>query len=280
MVRFATILMSLVFAICGIGAGTGDVDGEAARGVRVPIVMYHSIYEYKNNNYVLSPKILENDLKYFKNKGYTPVFISELVDYVNYMDCKLPAKPIVITFDDGNYNNYSKVLPLIKKYNFKCVVSVVGKFIEVEDGQSVRNNEYSSLNYKEIINMHDSGLVEFGNHTYDWHKIKGARKGVQKMRGESDEHYKAEIVSDSEKCRKLIKNKCGIDMQIFTYPYGFYSLQTKPILQELGYKAILTCTEGINRIEKGNTKNLYNLKRYNRPPKYSTEQFFSKIMPL
>ena len=39
----------------------------------------------------------------------------------------LPEKPIVITFDDGYYNNYLNVFPLLQEYQAKAVISIIGK---------------------------------------------------------------------------------------------------------------------------------------------------------
>lgn len=53
--------------------------------------------------------------------------MTELINYV-YNDASLPEKPIIITFDDGYYNNLSYAVPLLHKYNMKAVVSIVGEY--------------------------------------------------------------------------------------------------------------------------------------------------------
>ena len=99
--------------------------------VTLPIIMYHSINEKndKDSDYIVSPKLFEKDLAYIKKKGYTPVFMKDVISYVEG-DGKLPKKPIVISFDDGYFNNYYYAYPLLRKYDMKAV--------NIYSGQNVR----------------------------------------------------------------------------------------------------------------------------------------------
>lgn len=93
-------------------------------GIRLPIIMYHSILKSKTNTFIVSPEQLENDFKYIKEHGYTTITMTNLIEYV-YNDLSLPEKPIIITFDDGYYNNFTYLAPLLRKYDMKAVVSIV-----------------------------------------------------------------------------------------------------------------------------------------------------------
>ena len=80
--------------------------------VRVPILMYHSILRdsaRQGGKYVISPAVLAADLDALQEKGYTAVTVSDLLAYVQD-GADLPEKPVMITFDDGYYNNYDVCL--------------------------------------------------------------------------------------------------------------------------------------------------------------------------
>ena len=93
--------------------------------VRVPILMYHSILKdsARQGKYVISPAVLAADLDALQAKGYTAITVSDLLAYVQD-GADLPEKPVMITFDDGYYNNYIYAYPLLKQRGMKAVVSI------------------------------------------------------------------------------------------------------------------------------------------------------------
>lgn len=243
----------------------------------VPILMYHSVCNRGNNAYVISPSTFSKDLDYLNEHNFTPILMRDLIDYTENSKM-LPNKPILITLDDGFYNNYSTVFPIIKEKNFKCLISVVGSYIERGEVETQHNNYYSLMNWANATEMVNSGLCEIQNHSYKMHSISNFRKGVRKSNSESDQQYIKAFTEDTLKCESLIENHCKVKPTTFTYPFGYYSKSTPQILKEMGYKAILTCESGVNYIGKGDS--LLNLKRFNRPTKYTTEYFMEKVCKL
>ena len=97
--------------------------------VSLPVLMYHSIALGTESDYRIQPETFAADLSYLNNAGYTSVSAAELIRYVNGMG-DLPEQPILLTFDDGFYNNYSLALPLLEQYDMCAIVSVVGQFTD------------------------------------------------------------------------------------------------------------------------------------------------------
>lgn len=246
--------------------------------ISLPIVMYHSVLKSRQSKYVIHPDELEHDIIKFKELGYTPVTLREVADWVNHRG-NLPTKPMVITFDDGHYNNLHYALPILKKHDCKAVINIVTSFsrFSSETPGEANNPTYSYLTWDNICELNASGIIEIGNHTHAMHKFK-PRYGIAQVGGENVDEYKKAIREDMEKANDYLTQKCGIPRPItFAYPFGKYTKEGREVLQELGFEAILTCNEGITQIRRGDPQSLFTLKRYNRSGNVSHEKFIKKV---
>ena len=252
------------------------VNAKEEQGIAVPIIMYHSILKSKTGTYIVSPDKLEEDLKYISEKGYTTITMTDLIEYV-YNDVKLPEKPIIITFDDGYYNNYIYLVPLLEKYDMKAVISIVGEYTDRFSDVNEVNANYGHLRWVDVNILIPEGRVEFQNHSYNLHSNNNGRKGSMKKRGESLEEYAKILKEDLGKLQKEFQDNCYYTPNTYTYPFGAVSYAATDILKEMGFKASLSCKSGMNYITK-DPEGLYLLKRYNREGSYSTEKFFKKIL--
>src|SRR5574344_2139872 len=246
------------------------------RGIPVPIVMYHSVIKSKSGKYIVHPIEFESDLKYIKENGYTTITMTDLIDYV-YMDKTLPEKPIILTFDDGYYNNMGYVQPILSKYNMKAVISIVGRYTDRYTKIDEANMNYGYLRWKDIKDLMKDGCLEFQNHTYNLHSYKNGRNGCSKKFLEPKIKYQKIIYEDIKKLQDEFKENTNYEPNTFTYPFGAISKESVYIIQKMGFKATLSCTEGINYINK-NPQCLYGLKRNNRKGGISTKKFFEKML--
>ena len=276
-IHLSKILLFLTLLVTLLTVGISIVIATSEDYIDVPIIMYHSILKdpSRSNKYTVTPAVLEEDLKYIKDKGYTTVTIADLISYV-YDDSPLPEKPIVLTFDDGHYNNYGYLFPLLEKYDMKAVISIVGSYTDKFTETDEVNLNYSYLRWKDIKELMDTGRIEFQNHTYNLHSNTGKRIGTKKIKGETDEHYKSILKDDILKLQQEFEENTNYTPKCFTYPFGGISNASLDIIKELGFKASLSCEQGINKLTK-NPNSLYLLKRYNRPSYISTYNFFQKI---
>lgn len=276
-IHLSKILLFLTLLVTLLTVGISIVIANSEDYIEVPIIMYHSILKdpSRSNKYTVTPTVLEEDLKYIKDKGYTTVTITDLISYV-YDNKPLPKNPIVLTFDDGHYNNYGYLFPLLEKYDMKAVISIVGSYTDKFTETDEANLNYSYLRWKDIKELMDTGCIEFQNHTYNLHSNTGKRIGTKKIKGETDEHYKNVLEEDILKLQQEFKENTNYIPQCFTYPFGGISNASLDIIKELGFKASLSCEQGINKLTK-NPNSLYLLKRYNRPSYISTYNFFQKI---
>ena len=103
-----------------------------------------------------------------------------------YGDGNIKSNSVLISLDDGYYDNYSKVFPLLKKYNMKATVFLNTLYIkEKRDGtteillngkanyEAMKNYVETGdgtteqyLTWEEIREMYQSGLVDFQAHSH------------------------------------------------------------------------------------------------------------------
>jgi len=282
--RFLRLLMldAVIFTIiyCFIGISRhlifSSADYETEKKIFLPVIMYHSICENSGVSYIVTPQQIESDLKYLWEHGYNSVSAQQLADYV-YKKGELPENPVMITLDDGFYNNLYYLEPLLEKYDMTAVVSVVGKYVEKNAVADPHIPEYSYLTWEDINIMLESGRFEIGNHTFDMHESKGSRTGCSINKGESSEEYYKILNDDISKLQLLIKEHTDTVPIIFAYPFGYTCKESLPVLRENGFLITLNCYEKPNYITR-NPECLYGINRYNRSGLYSTEEFMSKAL--
>lgn len=223
----------------------------------VPIIMYHLIT--KNGRYQgkfgISPDEMEADLKYLSENGYETIVISDLVQFVEDWD-SLPDKPVVLTFDDGSSSDYYYLYPLLEKYDMKAVLSIVGKFTD-EYSEDKTPSKKPHLTWEQVKEMHKSGRVEIQNHSYNMH----GNNGSGRKRGESDKDYSERLGKDLSKAQEGIKENIKFTPTTFTYPLGVMSKGSEEVLKELGFKASLSCSEGMSVVKQDAPECLFKLRR-------------------
>lgn len=246
--------------------------------IKLPIIMYHGLIKdiKLQNKYFISPDIFENDLKYLNDNGFNTITMAQLIDYV-YNGNPLPKKPILLTFDDGFYNNYLYAFPLLKKYNQKAVISVIGSQTDRYSLIKIMNSYYSYLTWAQINEMLISDHIEIQNHTYDMHTYDNGRKGCADKDGESYEQYKKIFIDDIGLLQKRITDYTATTPNTIAYPFGYYTKNSEKLIKEMGFKASLTCCQKLNDISR-DPECLYKMGRFLRPPGKCSASFFKDVL--
>lgn len=273
-----TILYGLITAMLFRGANdTAEVMSGAA-GTELPVIMYHSVLrdKSKSGKYVVTPETLDGDIKYLHSRGCTTVSAAQVIDCAEN-GVPLPENPVMLTFDDGCYNNVFYAVPILKDNNARGLFSVVGAYTDEYTASGDINPNYGYMSWEDVYELYVSANCEIANHSYDFHKSSGGRRGSLKKQGESAEEYRKAFEEDTRRMQEACRRNCGFYPQVYTYPYGMYSPESVEVLREMGFKMTLSCEEGINVITRG-TECLELMKRYNRPSGVSAEAFFDKIL--
>ena len=96
------------------------------------------------------------------------------------------------------------------------------------------------------------------------------------MRSESAQSYRSRLMADLKKANEKIETATGKAPVCMVYPFGAASAEARPVLNEIGIKMSLSCTEGISKITR-DKESLYMLKRNNRPYGKSSANFFMDL---
>lgn len=131
------------------------------------------------------------------------------------------GKTVMITFDDGKYEDYYLAYPIIKKFKFKATSFIIGSRIN----NKTKKYNKTDVNYigLDIINKirKEYPNFEFQSHSYDMHiKINNTAK-VFLMN-------KKELIKD-------IENNKRYNFTCMAYPYGYYNNKIKNILSKSNY---------------------------------------------
>jgi len=196
--------------------------------VHVPILMYHYVEYVKDKgdktriSLNTTPYTLEQEIKTLADAGYTFMTNAELADILDGKG-KLPAKPIVLTFDDGYRDFYTDAYPILKKYQAKATQYVISGFL----------NNKNHLTTAQLLEIGKDGLVEIGAHTVHHVWLKG-----RSLKDVSSEVFQSKVVLG-----KLI----GKPVVSFAYPYGAFDEQAVQIVKDSGFKSATSTIPGIDQ---------------------------------
>ncbi|MCI6925908.1 MAG: polysaccharide deacetylase family protein [Butyricicoccus porcorum] len=278
--RWEAVLLICLLAAAGICVSHGNVQQASAVSevISIPVAMYHSVTDEGKSpgQYVISPSMLENDLKYLSERGYHTVTVTDLVAYVT-AGTALPEKPVMLTFDDGYYNNYSNAYPLLKQYGMRAVLSPVGTLTEQFTASDDTGHEvWSYCTGAQLKEMSDSGVMEIQNHSYDFHSL-SPRRGCLRKSGEDKASYQETFLSDTRRAQELFVSLEISEPVCYTYPYGACNDETDALVKQYGFVATLSCEEGVAHITR-DPACLTGICRCNRDGCMTSEQFWSGLL--
>jgi peptidoglycan/xylan/chitin deacetylase (PgdA/CDA1 family) len=185
----------------------------------IPILMYHHIGDKQNWLYV-RPEIFRQQMDYLLEKGYNTVTLQELVAALN-SGISLPAKPIVLTFDDGYRDFFTNAFPILRERNLKATVFVITQLVDGED----------YLTWEQLREIKGSGLITIGDHTLS-HKDLAALP---------EEEIRSQILD----AKNILENNLGGKTEVFAYPYGDSNNKVTKVLQEGGFLAAVRVSRGL-----------------------------------
>ncbi|MBN8617280.1 MAG: polysaccharide deacetylase family protein [Anaerolineae bacterium] len=206
------------------------------RRIFVPILMYHYVSELPEDadevrtDLTVTPDMFRAHMRYLSEQGYETVSLYELNDALAYGKA-LPAKPVILTFDDGYIDHYTNVFPILEAQGY------TGTFFIITSRADAQDPAY--MTWEQISEMSGTGM-SMESHT----------KTHPDLRERSRDFLIYEILGSYES----LKAFTGVSNHMFAYPVGRYDAMTLQIVGELPIWRAVTTQSGAlqttdNRLE-------------------------------
>lgn len=187
---------------------------------QVPILCYHQVRNWKptdgkvGKDYIVEVQNFKDQMKMLADSGYHTILPDQLYAYLN-TGAALPSKPIMLTFDDTDLDQFTIVNPTLKKLGYKAVYFIM----TVSIGRKGKFVDYMSSD--QIKQLSDEGNI-IGSHTYD-------HKNFKKYAGKDWEEQ-------LDKPTKRLEEITGKKMTEFAYPFGLWNAEGIPELKKRGFR--------------------------------------------
>lgn len=210
----------------------------------VPVLCYHQIREWRGNesrlvkDVVVPPALFKTQLKILADSGYHTVLPDELYAYLT-TGAPLPSKPVMLTYDDSDLDQYKIAAPEMAKYGFKGVYFIM----TVSLGRSIY------MSREQVKELSDAGNV-IASHTWDHHN-------VQKYKGD-------DWATQVDKPTRQLEEITGKPVRYFAYPFGAWNKEAIPELKKHGMIAAFQLST-----KRDSTDPLYTIRRMIVPGDWS-----------
>jgi peptidoglycan/xylan/chitin deacetylase (PgdA/CDA1 family) len=188
--------------------------------------MYHYVSEppadadvYRRDLSV-APDRFDAHLSYLTDQGYTVTTLDDLL-YALAQGRDLPAKPVILTFDDGYADNYTNAFPILKKHGVTAHFFIISDFVNA--------GRQGYMTWPQIEEMGAAGQ-RFGSHSRDHPNLSG----------QPVDYLVWQALGGAE----AIQEHLGYHPRWIAYPSGQYDQRTIAVYASAGYWGGLTTHQG------------------------------------
>jgi hypothetical protein len=200
------------------------------RGARV-VLVYHRISPGGGLGDMTSERSFERQMAHIA-RDFTPAPWPAILD-----DESGPGIKVLVTFDDGYRDNFTRALPVIERYGIHAVFFVVTDFVfgkkRIDEDEGEKDDDIFPTR-DELAAARESPWINFGNHTAS-HRI------VSTLTSQA---FEAELRSS----REAFEAHLGITPEVFAYPRGRegdFGSEAAAVLERMGFEAAFTMVPGI-----------------------------------
>jgi peptidoglycan/xylan/chitin deacetylase (PgdA/CDA1 family) len=219
------LIVPALFSFFCLVSSAQPVDNAAVLARKqVPILCYHQIRDWRasdkqvDKDYIIPPETFKAHMKMLADSGYHTILPDQLYDYLTN-GAPLPRKPVMLTFDDTDGDQFEVARPELIKYGFKGVFFIVT--IDI-----AKNKHY--MDRKQVKQLSDEGNI-IACHTQDHTNFK-------KYKGSDWE-------TQIDKPTKKLEAITGKPVKYFAFPFGEWNSRGLPELHKRGFKAAFQLTD-------------------------------------
>lgn len=193
--------------------------------IQVPILMYHYIRVNPDPNdkigagLSVTPDNFNAQLDYLKNHSYQTITLDDLILALAGTK-QLPARPIILTFDDGYADFYSTAFPALKQRQMQATAYIITGFVGKSD----------YLTWNQIKELDKSGLITIGAHTVNHVDLPKVTSKIAQ--------------DEIENSKQTLAKQLGHAINHFCYPSGKYNDATITLVKNAGYLSATTVAGG------------------------------------
>lgn len=232
-----------------------------ARAARaVPVLMYHHVSP-SPGMITVSPAHFEAQMAYLARAGYRTLGAAQLAAFL--AGEPVPARSVVLTFDDGYLDNWVHAHPVLQQYGFKALCFLVSswpcegaprpntstasnhgalpRLLNHRDGEvaiETGRSDEAILRWSEIEAMRDAGTFEFHSHTHSHHRWDQISANRDEKRENLREDLLAARATLDARLRGVSEHLC--------WPQGYYDDDYQAIAFDAGFRHFYTCDKGTN----------------------------------
>ena len=203
----------------------------------VPILMYHHILTpedkadspFATATTTVTTTEFNSQIDYLASQGYASISMHDLERYLN-KSVNLPAKSVVITFDDGIISTREYAYPILKQLGFIAEQFIITSRIPATPA-TFDHKRLHFLSQEDMDTMSD--VYSYESHTHNLHSLN--EDNSSQILTTTD----AEVYTDIQTSQGILGG-----FKYFAYPFGQYDIDTINTLKSLGFTMAITTKNG------------------------------------
>ncbi|SEF79920.1 Polysaccharide deacetylase [Thermomonospora echinospora] len=199
----------------------------------MPVLMYHSVNARPlraTRRLAVDPGAFADQMALLADRGFTPVPVSTLADRPG----RLPARPVVITFDDGYADFHERALPVLDGLGFAATVFVTTGWLADAGTQAAGAPLDRMLSWPQVREAAAHG-IEIGGHSHSHPQL--------------DQLPDAALDDELTRNKGLLEDRLDRPVTTMAYPYGYSSARVRRAAARAGYTSACAVANRLPRDE-------------------------------